>query len=86
MDGGGAFVLWVAERFSAFAVMAAFCAFASLCCAILYQGREPRRVKLERMRARKNHVSSFRYGANEYLFERNGCVSPAPCEEESKFY
>ena len=65
MDGGGGFVLWVAERFSAFAVMAAFCAFASLCCAILYQGREPRRVKLERMRARKNHVGSSRDGTNE---------------------
>ena len=67
MDGGGGvFVLWIADRFSAFAVMAAFCAFASLCCAILYQGKEPRRLKLERMRSKKNHVSSFRLGTNKY--------------------
>ena len=61
MDGGGAFVLWIADRFSAFAVMAVFGAFASLCCAILYQGKETRRVKLERIRAKQNHVSSFRF-------------------------
>ena len=51
-------MLWVAERFSAFAFVAALGAFASLCCAILYQGRETRRVKFERIRAKKIHVSS----------------------------
>ena len=56
--GGSVLVLWVAERFSAFAFVAALGAFASLCCAILYQGRETRRVKLERIRAKKFHVSS----------------------------
>ena len=55
MDGG--LVWWLAERFSSFAVMAAVGAFASLCCAILYQGREPRRVRLAKIRAKRNRVS-----------------------------
>ena len=70
--------LWIADNFSIVAVAAFFAVAASLCCGIHYQAKEPRRIKLGKMQAKRNQVRPQRSNSRAIRTGRKVAASNLP--------